>query len=132
MNSHETKCPHCEAILAKVNLKRHIRTVHDKQKDHKCDLCGKEYFAKKRLNEHIKRDHDKIRDEKCNQCGKFFFTKELLKSHVRNIHSKDQNQKVHEEVKYDDANDGSSKVVENKGNDKIYCEKCGSTQSTVG
>ena len=131
MNAHETKCPHCEAILAKVNLKRHIRTVHDKQKDHKCDLCGKEYFAKKRLNEHIKRDHDKIRDEKCNQCGKFFYTKELLKSHVRNIHSKDQNQKVHEEVKYDDANDRVCKVVENKENDKIYCEKCGSTQSTV-
>ena len=121
-------------------MNRHIRTVHEKQKDHKCDLCGNEYFEKKRLSEHIKRDHDKIRDEKCNQCGKQYFTKELLKSHVRNIHSKDQNprlkcdqnQKVQEEVKYDDANDRVCKVVENKENDKIYCDKCGSTQTTLG
>ena len=95
MNAHETKCPHCEAILAKVNLKRHIRTVHEKQKDHKCDLCGKEYFAKKRLNEHIKRDHDKIRDEKCNQCGKNFFTKDILKKHIGYTHNKDGNQRDH-------------------------------------
>ena len=84
--THETKCPHCEAIFEKANLKRHIKTVHEGIKDYKCNHCGKEYFEKKRLNRHIKREHDNIRDEKCNQCGKLYFSKEGLNLHIRNIH----------------------------------------------
>ena len=79
-------CPLCKAIFEKSNLKRHLSTVHEGKKDHKCDYCGKEYFEKKRLNHHIKREHDKIRDEKCNQCEKLFFSKELVQKHIRNFH----------------------------------------------
>ena len=67
-------------------MKRHLRTVHDGIKDHKCEHCGKEYIEKKSLRTHIKREHDNIRDEKCHQCGKLFFSKEVLNKHIKNIH----------------------------------------------
>ena len=76
------------------NIKRHINTVHEGKKDHKCEHCGKKYTEKKGLKIHIKRIHDNIRDEQCNQCGKLFFTKEVLKGHIRNIHNKDQNPRL--------------------------------------
>ena len=87
----KTECPICKAILDKTGMKRHLKTVHEGRKDHKCERCGKEYTEKKSLRTHIKREHDNVRDEQCNQCGKLFFTKEVLKKHVKNIHNKDQN-----------------------------------------
>ena len=76
--------------MDKSYLQKHIRNVHEGQKDHKCLNCGKEYTDKKGLRCHIKRAHDNVRDEQCNQCGKLFFTKEVLNRHIRNIHSNEQ------------------------------------------
>ena len=95
----KTECPICKAILDKTGMKRHLKTVHEGRKDHKCERCGKEYTEKKSLRAHIKREHDNVRDEQCNQCGKLFFTKEVLKKHIKNIHNKDQNpSRVHEGI----------------------------------
>ena len=70
----KTECPICKAIFDKGGLKRHLKTVHEGVKDHKCEHCGKEYTEKKSLRTHIKRDHENVREEQCTQCGKLFFS----------------------------------------------------------
>ena len=51
------------------NIKRHIKTVHDKIKECKCDKCDYVCSRNNTLKIHINTVHDKIRDFKCNKCG---------------------------------------------------------------
>ena len=34
-------CPTCQKCVQATSLKKHIRTIHEGQKDHKCKFCGK-------------------------------------------------------------------------------------------
>jgi hypothetical protein len=52
----------------KCSLKRHIKQVHDKTKDFKCDSCEYQASRNEDLKKHIKMVHDKIKDFKCNNC----------------------------------------------------------------
>ncbi len=45
----------------KNNLKRHIKTVHDKMKDFKCDKCDYVCSSNIDLKRYIKTVHDKIK-----------------------------------------------------------------------
>ena len=91
INAVKTECPLCKAIMSRsYDLPKHIKNVHEGQRDHKCENCGKEYTNKKHLLSHIKRVHDNIRDEQCKTCGKCFFSKECLNRHIKFIHEKDK------------------------------------------
>ena len=46
-------------LLLKV-LFKHIKTVHEKQKDLKCEFCDKSFGQKGQLNVHIKTVHEKL------------------------------------------------------------------------
>ena len=116
------------------DLPKHIKNVHEGQRDHKCEYCEKKYTEKKHLLTHIKRVHDNIRDEHCNQCGKLFFTKEVLKRHIRNMHkhSKDEtsptnsNLMEHKNVKNPDLNMKHSNNIEHGTTTKnSLCSICG-------
>ncbi len=52
----------------KTSLNRHIKTIHDKIKDFKCNNCEFKTSRKDDLKTHIKIVHDKIKDFKCNNC----------------------------------------------------------------
>ena len=46
-------------------MKRHINGVHNGQKDHKCDYCGKTYSQAGDLKRHINLVHNGQKDHKC-------------------------------------------------------------------
>ena len=62
-------------FVQKAYLKFHIRSVHEKIKDFKCEVegCDKEFFYKHELKEHTKYTHQGIKEHFCHLC-KFFLT----------------------------------------------------------
>ena len=50
------------------HLKTHIKIVHDKTKDFKCETCEFKTSTNGNLKKHIKMVHDKIKDFKCDRC----------------------------------------------------------------
>ena len=65
----------------------HIKNVHEKQRDYKCQICGKDFGLKQILERHLKIVHEKRRDYKCNYCSKEFSRKAYKEKHERNIHN---------------------------------------------
>jgi hypothetical protein len=51
-----------------VNLRRHVKAVHEGIQDHKCDQCLYKTAFKDALKRHVKHVHDKIRDNLCEKC----------------------------------------------------------------
>lgn len=66
----------------------HIRNVHQKRRDYKCEKCGKLYSQKSTMLLHVRTVHEGIRNWKCGElsCGKQLFTKQSVQIHYRNIH----------------------------------------------
>ena len=49
----------CEKAFSQAwILKQHINSVHNGQKDYKCDTCGKAYFEARNLKIHINSIHN--------------------------------------------------------------------------
>ena len=89
-----------------LDLKCHIKTVHEKNKEHKCEMCHEKFSLKNVLTNHIKIVHEgqrsfskkqklnnqktevrmKIKAFKCNDCNKSFSRKENIESHERLVH----------------------------------------------
>ena len=63
------------------HLKRHIKMIHDKIKDFKCDRCEYETSDSGNLKRHIKMVHDKTKDLKCDKCEYKTSTSGDLKKH---------------------------------------------------
>ena len=87
------RCEQCEYRAShKHHLKMHVKQVHDKIKDVKCDIDQCEYVCshKHHLKMHAKQVHDKIRDVKCDidQCEYTCSLKHHLKMHVKQVHDK--------------------------------------------
>ena len=60
LNSNESADKHPAKPLKKVkkfgqkpDLNRHLETVHEKQKNYKCEFCDKSFGRKENLNRHI-------------------------------------------------------------------------------
>ena len=66
----------------------HIDSVHNGQKDHKFDSCGKAFSKGENLKTHINSVHNGQKDHKCDSCGKAFSEAGTLKiitvTHVEN------------------------------------------------
>jgi very-short-patch-repair endonuclease len=69
-------------------LTQHIKIIHDKIKDFKCDKCEYVCSSKDHLQRHIKQIHAKIKDFKCEKCDFTCSLKENLKNHVNQIHNR--------------------------------------------
>ena len=63
-----------------------IKSVHEKLKPYKCNLCGKDFSQTSSLKQHVKSVHDKLKPYKCNKCGKSFSQLGNLKKHMDNRH----------------------------------------------
>ena len=54
------KCDICNKVFANKGAQvRHIATVHEGKKDHKCTDCGKAYGQSNDLYRHMKKVHNK-------------------------------------------------------------------------
>ena len=62
---------------------RHIHTVHEGQKDNKCESCGKLFSQAANLKRHIHLIHEGNKDYKCESCGKSFSHAWNLKKHLQ-------------------------------------------------
>jgi hypothetical protein len=83
------KCDKCEyETKNKHDLKRHIKSIHDKIKDFKCNKCEYKCSNNNDLKEHTKRIHDKIKDNKCDKCEYTCLKKSHLKQHIKYVHDK--------------------------------------------
>eukprot|EP01029_Cantina_marsupialis_P031626 TRINITY_DN915_c0_g2_i10.p1 TRINITY_DN915_c0_g2~~TRINITY_DN915_c0_g2_i10.p1 ORF type:complete len:795 (-),score=211.45 TRINITY_DN915_c0_g2_i10:231-2615(-) len=81
-------CPQesCEyRATQKGHLPRHIRIVHEKEKNYECE-CGKKCSEKGNLRKHIERVHKDEREHECKECGKKFGQKSNLQTHIKRVH----------------------------------------------
>ena len=83
------KCTHCDFKCSqKGGLRTHIKTIHDKIKDHECPKCDYKCSQKINLQKHIKQVHDKIKDHECPKCDFKCSTTSILRTHIKAVHDK--------------------------------------------
>jgi hypothetical protein len=71
--------------LKKVGFEKHVKSVHDKIKDHKYNLCNFTLSRRQSLVGHVKAVHDKIKDSKCNLCDFATSHPGSLMGHVKSV-----------------------------------------------
>ena len=71
-------------------LKKHTITIHYKQKNYKCDSCGKSFTQSGYLKIHIMTIHEGERNYKCDSCSKSFTRLGTLKRHIKTVHYEGQ------------------------------------------
>lgn len=70
--------------FSKMNLKRHLRTIHLKIKAFQCEHCpDKKYTSKVTLDQHMITKHGQETDYCCRCCGRKFPTMSFLRSHMK-------------------------------------------------
>ena len=72
-------------------LKRHVKAVHAKIKDHVCSVCGRGFTFEPNLRRHMSLVHlrGNLTQEKkyfCPQCEHGFWTKYDLRLHTKSVH----------------------------------------------
>ena len=129
------KCKKCgKAFWDKSNLRRHIKSVHNKMKDHICKECGYSASQKIALKKHIKAVHDKIKDHICKECGYAASEKFNLQIHINEVHDKIRDH-VCKECGYATSREVSLKEHIKSVHDKIkdhICKECGYAASREG
>ena len=87
------ECVICNKYLSsRSKLARHIKEVHDKIKDYKCDKCSYACSQKNSLNLHMKAIHEGIKatkDFKCDQCEYAASRNYYLSVHIKTRHGND-------------------------------------------
>ena len=64
-------------------MRKHIPTVHEDHKDHKCESSGKLFSQTGDLKKHINTIHS---EDKCESCVKSFSDEQNLKKHTHTVH----------------------------------------------
>ena len=60
----------------------HVATVHEGQKQFKCDICNAKFGHKCNLNKHV---HEGKKQFKCDICNAHFGVKQNLNTHVATV-----------------------------------------------
>ena len=61
-----------KSFIHRHELENHL-ALHQKTNKHECKLCNKSFNLKGNLTAHIKKIHNKITNFKCEHCSKTFF-----------------------------------------------------------
>ena len=97
------KCGHCEKVMVKRSLQRHIKTAHktsrkkisNKKKlipgvSTKCSKCGKIFQSEEQMENHLSSTcnyFQNISGFQCEKCPAKFTTKQGLGTHVKRFHN---------------------------------------------
>jgi KRAB domain-containing zinc finger protein len=85
----EHKCPQCDyAATQKSHLRRHIKAVHDKIRKHSCSDCDFMASQMTGIRRHVNAVHNKIRDHKCPDCDYMTSYTTHLRRHMMAMHKK--------------------------------------------
>ena len=80
----KTKCPFEPCDRSVVDIKNHIRLVHDKVRNFSCEKCDAKFTSSHHLLKHTEAAHTNIRVE-CNLCGKVFKST-TIENHIKRVH----------------------------------------------
>ena len=69
-------------------LKRHMQSVHEKKKPHKCSICDYSCSQKGDLKKHIESVHEEKKSHKCSICDYTCSRKGQLKIHIESVHER--------------------------------------------
>ena len=75
-----------------------MKSVHNKVKNHECQICEARFASSSQLNEHIKRQHERVKEFKCNSCQYASVTSCDLKKHIKAKHKLTETDEDMEEV----------------------------------
>ena len=73
----------------KMNLERHILTMHYNFKMHPCLKCSKLFTSKQILDRHFKTVHHNFKEHPCQKCTKRFTSKQIMDRHFKTVHKGD-------------------------------------------
>ena len=78
------------------HLKTHVRTVHEKRRDHACPHCAATFTQSSNRTTHVRAVHEKRRDHACTHCAAVFSEASKRTRHMRTQHP-DNNKACKEE-----------------------------------
>ena len=85
----KTTCKRNQKSPTKINLKKHVLSVHEhgkKIKNFSCNQCNYRATSNCRVDKHIRAVHDKIKDFSCLHCSYKTAYNHYLKSHIKHVH----------------------------------------------
>ena len=94
-----------------IHLQAHVKRVHNKIKNHICQICEARFASTADLNDHIKRQHEKVKEFKCNSCQYASVTSCDLERHIKPKHN-------HNKTNHEEMNDN----IMMKGHINIKCK----------
>ena len=125
------RCNQCDTPMHPGRLKYHIQEVHEKVKDHRCNLCGKTFGQWSTLKKHLLNFHrEGGNSSECSICSKTCTSEDGIKAHMKFAHSRE---KPHECLTCDaEFKTPTALVVHNRvhtGEKPYKCNICGHTFS---
>ncbi|XP_050359594.1 zinc finger protein 62-like [Nymphalis io] len=81
-------CKECgKTFMSPQNLKIHIRSVHDKERNYQCNVCGMRFFTKADQKRHGTK-HEDVKLFSCSYCEGKFKSKDSWRRHLKRIHDR--------------------------------------------
>ena len=93
--SSKVPCPKCGIVMNKSALSKHIKTIHEKKKDHKCKYCGKGFadstgrkihekvHEKQPINDGFIIEDGETSQFQCTDCKRAFYEQRDLNKHIK-------------------------------------------------
>ena len=122
-----TECLQCGKVFTrKIDLKNHVKHVHDKIREHICEVCAKGFATSSDLNTH-KRTHTGEKNFPCHICGQSYSSKQYLIIHTRQ-HTGEKPHSCEECGKaFADPSALKNHQKQHQNNQPVACEVCGKT-----
>ncbi|QQP42434.1 Uncharacterized protein FKW44_017102 [Caligus rogercresseyi] len=111
-SSGSLKCEYCPYRVSKKDrMRRHVNTVHYKERPFRCHLCDSTFGRKDKIKRHLETVHSAERPYKCEFCAHTSGRKDKIKEHVQSVHFKSRPPKSHKKkASQQEAQQGSPVV----------------------